>query len=40
MLEAYINQFSFYNTDLLELYINVDKSKNIFIEIIDKICIG
>ena len=36
MLEAYINQFSFYNTDLLELYINVDKSKNIFIEIIDK----
>ena len=36
MLEGFINCFSFYNKDLIDLYINADSQTDISIEIIDK----
>lgn len=36
MLEAYINEFSYYKEEKITLFINVDISKNVSIKIIDK----
>ena len=36
MLEAYIKEFSYYHNEKINLFINVDISKNISIKIIDK----